>query len=544
MRLSGADNIVLTGFMGTGKSEVGKVLARALGCAFVDVDAAIEKRSGMSISDIFETQGEAVFRRIESEVIGELSRRKRSVIATGGGAVVSADNRAALRAGGIIVCLTASVRTILHRVRGNADRPLLKGEHPEQRIQELLEARRPFYALADIMVATDGKRPEEIVDEIIERVALLSAERKKGQRVMKTIQKVAVKLGSRSYTISIGNGVLDRLGEQMVPFGFSRKIGVISNPTVFKLYGERVMQSLRSSGFEPFSILIPDGEKYKNLKSVETILTRLLEERLDRKACLVALGGGVIGDIAGFVASLYMRGISFVQVPTTLLSQVDSSVGGKTGVNHPLGKNMIGAFYQPRLVWIDTATLRTLPQRELLCGIAEVIKYGIIWDEAFFAFLEQQRLQLLGLDPAVLAEVVKISCSIKAQVVAKDEREGGLRAILNFGHTVGHAIETETSYSRFLHGEAVAIGMAAAARLAHRLKMLDKQSVMRIKTLIADYGLPTDIPEGMDPERLCAHMTIDKKAEAGRVTFVLPERIGSVRIVKDVDISKIKQVLS
>lgn len=543
MRLSGADNIVLTGFMGTGKSEVGKVLARALGYAFVDVDAAIEKREKMSIPAIFETQGEAAFRRVESEVIGELSRKKRSVIATGGGAVVNPDNRASLRAGGIIVCLTASVRTILHRVRGNADRPLLKAENPEQRIQELLEARRPFYEQADIIVSTDGKRPKEIVEDIIERVALLSTERKKGQRAMKTIQKVAVKLGIRSYTISIGNGMLDRLGEQMVSFGFSRKIGVISNPTVFKLYGGQIMQSLRAAGFEPFSLLIPDGEKYKNLKSVETILTRLLEERLDRKACLVALGGGVIGDITGFVASLYMRGINFVQVPTTLLSQVDSSVGGKTGVNHPLGKNMIGAFYQPRMVWIDTATLRTLPQRELLCGIAEVIKYGVIWDEAFFAFLAQKREQLLGLDPAVLAEVVKTSCSIKAQVVAKDEREGGLRAILNFGHTVGHAIETETGYHQFLHGEAVAIGMAVAAQLAYRLKMIDKQSVISIRTLIADYGLPTDIPEGMDPERLCAHMMIDKKAEAGRVTFVLPERIGSVRIMKDVDISAIKRVL-
>lgn len=530
--------------MGTGKSEVGKTLARALGYAFVDVDTEIEKRAGMKISGIFASRGEAEFRGIETDVIRELSRRKRTVIATGGGAVVNPDNRTSLREGGAIVCLTASIKTILHRVRGNKDRPLLTVEDPERRIRELLEARRPFYEQADIMLATDGKRPKEIAEEIIERVAQLSAEQRKGQRGMKAMHKVVVKLGSRSYPIGIGSGILDRLGEQMVPFGFSPKVGVVSNPTVFKLYGERVLQSLRNAGFDPFPLLIPDGEKFKNLKSVETLLTRLLEERLDRKSCLVALGGGVIGDITGFVASLYMRGISFVQAPTTLLAQVDSSVGGKTGVNHPLGKNMIGAFHQPRLVWIDTATLRTLPQRELLCGIAEVIKYGIIWDESFFAFLEQHREALLGLDPAVLAQVVKTSCSIKAQVVAKDEREGGLRAILNYGHTVGHAIETETEYKQFLHGEAVAIGMVIAAELAQRLKLIDKVSVQKIRTLVGAYGLPVDIPAGLDAERLCMHMKIDKKAESGKVTFVLPERIGAVRVVKDVDISAIKRVLS
>lgn len=544
MRLSGADNIVLTGFMGTGKTEVGKTLARVTGYVFVDVDAEIEKRLQMTVSAIFDTHGEAEFRRIETEVLRDLSRRTRSVIATGGGAVTSAENRSLLRSGGVVVCLTASTRTILHRVRGNSDRPLLKAENPALRIQELLEARQPFYDQADVMVSTDGKRPKEIAEEIIERVALLNAERRRGQRVMKVIQKVSVKLGSRSYSIGIGNGMLDSLGEQLIPFGFSRKVGVVSNPTVFRLYGERVMQSLRNVGLEPFSVLIPDGEKYKTLKSVEAILTHLLEERLDRKACLIALGGGVIGDITGFVASVYMRGISFIQVPTTLLSQVDSSVGGKTGVNHPLGKNMIGAFYQPRMVWIDTATLRTLPQRELLCGIAEVIKYGVIWDERFFAFLERKREALLGLDPAVVAEVVKTSCSIKAQVVAKDERESGLRAILNYGHTIGHAIETETCYKQFLHGEAVAIGMVSAAELSQRMKLLDKASVFRIRALIAAYGLPVDVPEGLEAERLGAHMKIDKKAESGKIIFVLPERIGAVRLVKEVDMKLILRVLA
>lgn len=361
---------------------------------------------------------------------------------------------------------------------------------------------------------------------------------------MQSLQKVQVRLGKRSYAITIGGGILSLLGEQLAPLGFSPKIGIVSNPTVFRLYGKTVMQSLRNAGFEPFSVLIPDGEKYKTLKYAEKILTKLLQERLDRKSCLVALGGGVVGDIGGFAASLYMRGISFVQVPTTLLAQVDSSVGGKTGVNHPLGKNMIGSFYQPRLVWIDTETLKTLPRCELLCGIAEVIKYGIIWDERFFAFLEQMREKLLSLNPDVLSSVIKTSCSIKAQVVSKDEREGGLRAILNYGHTVGHAIETETRYQQFLHGEAVAIGMHMEAKLANRLKLCDKSSVIRIRKLIASYGLPADMPEGLDAERLCLHMKIDKKAESGRVVCVLPERIGAVRIEKNIDVKTISAVLS
>ena len=369
-------------------------------------------------------------------------------------------------------------------------------------------------------------------------------ERGEGIKQMRSIQKVMVKLGKRSYAICIGNGILSRIGTELVPFAFSKKIAIVSNPTVFGFYGSEVMRSLRDAGFEPVSIMIPDGERYKSLKYAEKILTKLLQERLDRKSCLVALGGGVVGDITGFAASLYMRGISFVQIPTTLLAQVDSSVGGKTGVNHPLGKNMIGTFYQPRLVWIDTDTLKTLPERELRCGIAEVIKHGIIRDEQFFAFLEQRREALLELDPEVLSRAIKTSCSIKAQVVACDERESGSRAILNFGHTVGHAIETETGYQEFLHGEAVAIGMHIEAKLARRLKILDKASAVRIRNLIFAYGLPVDVPAGLDTQRLCSLMKIDKKAESGKVVFVLPERIGSVKIHKDVDLKAVSAVLS
>ncbi|MFZ5997400.1 MAG: 3-dehydroquinate synthase [Nitrospirota bacterium] len=357
------------------------------------------------------------------------------------------------------------------------------------------------------------------------------------------MEKVHVELGERSYEIVIGRGILSGIGERLAAFGFTRTIAVISNPTVFGLYGGQVRDALSTAGFDSFAVLIPDGEGYKDYFWAYHILTELLEKRLDRNSCLVALGGGVIGDITGFAASLYMRGIHFVQVPTTLLAQVDSSVGGKTGVNHLLGKNMIGTFHQPRLVWIDSATLATLPRRELLCGIAEVIKYGVIWDKEFFDFMERQREAVFALQDDALKTIIKRSCEIKAEVVSGDERESGLRAILNYGHTIGHAIETETGYSKYLHGEAIAIGMHLAARLAVLRGLMSNGEAARIKHLIEAYGLPSTVPEGMSPERLIAHMRIDKKAVAGEMKFILPEGIGTVRIEKGVSAEDIRRVL-
>ncbi|MCX7914425.1 MAG: 3-dehydroquinate synthase [Thermodesulfovibrionales bacterium] len=343
---------------------------------------------------------------------------------------------------------------------------------------------------------------------------------------------VKVLLGNRSYNIFIGCGILSEIGSELLRFNFSQRIVIISNPKVFSLYGSIVVDSLKKVNFEVSSLIIPDGESYKDYFWSYHILSELLSRGLDRNSCLIALGGGVIGDITGFVASVYMRGINFVQIPTTLLSQVDSSVGGKTGVNHPLGKNMIGTFYQPRLVWIDVDTLKTLPMREFLCGMAETIKYGIIWDEDLFKTIEAERLNILGLSQSHIGDVIKRACEIKAHIVSMDEREAGLRSILNFGHTIGHAIETETSYSRFLHGEAVAIGMSLEASLSERMGILDKVSVLRIKSLINSYGLSTELPPDMDLEHLIKHIEIDKKRENGEIKIIIPERIGKVRIKK------------
>jgi 3-dehydroquinate synthase len=344
------------------------------------------------------------------------------------------------------------------------------------------------------------------------------------------MNKIRVELGERSYTIATGSGILKDIGKSLERFDFSKKAAIVSNPTVFDLYGKTLASSLSGSGFEIIEIILPDGEEYKNLSSVERIYEQLLKRRFDRRSVLIALGGGVIGDITGYAASTYMRGIDFIQVPTTLLAQVDSSVGGKTGVNHALGKNMIGTFWQPRLVWVDISALHTLSHRNFLAGIAEIIKYGIIWDSAFFDFIEKKRETLLSLNPDDLIHVIRRSCEIKADVVSRDERESGLRAILNFGHTIGHAIETATGYTTFLHGEAVSIGMHVEAILAHEAGLIDSDEVSRIQHLLKTFGLPTEIPAGIDLTVLFKAMKLDKKAVSGNVKFILPEQIGRVRI--------------
>lgn len=355
-------------------------------------------------------------------------------------------------------------------------------------------------------------------------------------------QKIRVELGERSYNIYIGSGILDGIGNRLRLFNFSRKIAIVSNPTVFNMYGETVSASIRDAGFDLHTVLIPDGEAYKTIESVQQIYDALLRHQLDRSSALIALGGGVIGDIAGFAASTYMRGIAYAQVPTTLLSQVDSSVGGKTGVNHPLGKNMIGTFWQPCIVWIDTDTLGTLPLRELRAGLAEVIKYGIIRDTELFTYLDRQRESILNLESTALSHIIKRSCEIKAEVVSMDERESGLRAILNYGHTIGHALEAVTHFTTFLHGEAVAIGMCLEAKLSQHLGLTSAENVKRIRTLIEAYGLPTSIPHDIDPRDLFSSMCLDKKAIAGKLTFILPEEIGRVVIRKNLDEQKLREL--
>jgi 3-dehydroquinate synthase len=344
------------------------------------------------------------------------------------------------------------------------------------------------------------------------------------------MRTLKLELGERSYPIYIGAGLLDQ-PELITRHISGTRVALVSNDTVAPLYLEKVHAAL--ARFQPLKVILPDGEQYKNLETLNRIFDALLSARCDRHTTVIALGGGVIGDMAGFAAAVYQRGVPFIQIPTTLLSQVDSSVGGKTGVNHALGKNMIGAFYQPRAVIIDTDTLSTLPDRELSAGLAEVIKYGLIRDPGFFTWIEANMDRLLAHDPGALSQAIEISCRHKAEVVAADERESGVRATLNLGHTFGHAIETGMGYGAWLHGEGIAAGMAMAADLSRRLGWLHSADVARIEQLLRRARLPVRAPAQLSPARFLELMAVDKKVLEGRMRLVLLKAIGQAVITDE-----------
>ncbi len=355
---------------------------------------------------------------------------------------------------------------------------------------------------------------------------------------------VPVRLGERSYAIKIGAGLLPRLGAECARLKLGRRSAIITDASVGPLFATTAHESLIAAGFEPLLITIPAGEKAKNLKVVQSCYDQLAAHRLERKSFVVAMGGGVVGDLAGFVAATYLRGIPFVQVPTTLLSQVDSSVGGKVGVNLAAGKNLVGAFYQPKLVLCDLDALKTLPSRQFASGLAEVVKYGIIYDARFFARLERDLPKLIKLEPQALTAVIARCCEIKAQVVGQDETEGGLRAILNFGHTIGHAIENSFGYGKYLHGEAIAIGQVLAAQLSVAGHGLPVAEAIRIEQLLARAGLPVRIRlSATQRKKLLAAMLLDKKVSAGEVKFVLAKSIGTVDFGCRVPQAAIEQTL-
>ncbi len=342
-------------------------------------------------------------------------------------------------------------------------------------------------------------------------------------------EKILVGLEERSYPIWIGDGILNQLGRALQEVDFPKKVAVVTNPSVLAFFGETVLDALSSAGFLVSTLSIPEGEENKNLRTLEGIYDALIEKGFDRASGLVALGGGVVGDIAGFAAATYLRGIPFAQVPTTLLAQVDSSVGGKTAVNHPSGKNMIGAFYQPRHVHIDVSTLETLPEREFAAGMAEVIKYGIIRDAGFFAWLLDQREDLRALNREDLVRAVRKSCQIKANIVELDETESSLRAILNYGHTFGHAVETLSGYGRFRHGEAVSVGMVVASLASAELGLCTREEAFAVRSLLASFDLPVT-PPSFSVEDYLKAMGRDKKVRAGVLRFILNRGIGDCLI--------------
>ncbi|MEF2964350.1 3-dehydroquinate synthase [Paenibacillus sp. M1] len=357
---------------------------------------------------------------------------------------------------------------------------------------------------------------------------------------MRTLQ---VDLGERSYPIYIGGGLLSQAGDYFARHGLSAKspVLIVTDDNVAPLHLKQVEESLRQAGYSTVVKIVPAGEKSKSLDVFEDVMTAAIEGGLDRKSAVVALGGGVVGDLAGFVAASYMRGVPFVQMPTTILAH-DSSVGGKVAVNHRLAKNMIGAFYQPEMVLYDVDTLQTLPEREVRAGLAEVVKHGLIWDEAFTSWCREHTAELLALDPEALGYALTKGCEIKAHVVSRDERENGLRAILNLGHTIGHAIEAIAGYGEYLHGEAISIGMAAAALISVN-RGADRSLYEETTSILRGFGLPTIMPEQLDEDKIIGAMMHDKKFKEQQLVFILPKSIGKVEIVSDVKVEEVRRVI-
>ena len=513
-------NIVLTGFMGTGKTSVGRAAARLLERKFVDMDTEIEARAGKTISRIFAEDGEDAFRQMERDVCRNLSEKQDLVIAAGGGTLIDSRNRELMMKAGKIICLTASAEEIMRRldITDVSKRPLLGPPDLRETVETLLRQRREIYRSFPWQVDT--------TDLTIAQVA---------QRVIEIAETVAipVRYPGGEYEIRIGDGLLNHLGD-LLKGKASSHIAIVTNTVVGPLYSAVAEESLRVAGFDPFTCVIPDGERHKVLATVESLYEKFLTGGLNRAGTVVSLGGGVTGDIAGFAAATFMRGVKFVQVPTSLLGMIDASVGGKTGVDLRQGKNLVGSFKQPSLVLIDPSVLSTLPNKEARNGAAEAIKHGVIADPDLFATLENGSVPFT---PKLIARILKV----KVRIVEQDPYERGQRETLNLGHTVGHAIEQVSKFA-VPHGRAVAIGLVAAAQIAVRLELADHDLVERIETALSTWKLPIKRPPFFTDEIMAA-MVHDKKRKNGRVRFVLPRRIGAVEVVDNVPQELIRSVL-
>jgi 3-dehydroquinate synthase len=509
-------NLVITGFMGTGKSGVGRIVADRLGREFVDSDDLIEARAGCTVPEIFEREGEASFRALEADVCRELSVGHGRVIATGGWTLGPPANRAALEAGGMVVCLHADVPTLLDRLGDPEGRPMLQDDRWQERMQSLLAQRQPTYRSFPFQVDTSRLTKDQIAD----RVLTLWDSFVEGA----VPDALSVMAPGGDYAVLIGEELLDRLGALVGGLGRWTTVALVSDDVVGPLYADQVAASLERAGLNVAQCTMPAGEVHKTLDTVYDLYTQFLAAGLDRGGLVVALGGGVVGDVFGFAAATYMRGLPVVQIPTTLLAMVDSSVGGKTGVDLPAGKNLVGAFKQPALVVIDPATLATLPAADFRAGLAEVAKAGVIGSPELFRRLED--------GDTDLSWIVREAVAVKIDVVEADPYERGRRAVLNLGHTFAHAFERLSDF-QLRHGEAVAMGTASAARLAADLGHCTPDASGRIIALLDHLGLPTTPPD-YGPEAVWEAMTSDKKKQGKQLRFVLPLDIGRVDVFDDI----------
>ena len=550
--MTDGNRIFLIGFSGTGKSAVGRSVARLLGWAFADADELIVERADKSIDRIFADDGEPAFRRLERDIIVEMTTRERVVISTGAGSVMHDDSLGTMLASGLVVALEAHPETIYKRLSSIAEedgaeamvRPMLRSggsDDPLGRIESLKRERQWAYARAHWTVTTDAMSAEQAAHEVVRAWRKLGAAQT-WRDDPDLAATVTVEQGA--YPVFVGWGTLERqLGQRLAESGFTGRAHIICDTNVVHPYGRAAQRSLHAADIEMGLFTFPAGEASKSLETATVLYEWLAEHRVERGDVIIAVGGGVVGDLAGYVAATFLRGIRLVQVPTSLTAMVDSSIGGKTAVDLPVAKNMVGAFHHPMMVLADVSALKTLPERALREGWAEAIKHGFALEAPLVDFYEQHAEALLSLDPELTTEAVARNAAVKARIVTEDEREtSGRRMLLNYGHTIGHGIEAAAGYDAYLHGEAVAIGMTGAARLGMMEGVTSAEIVEHQASLIARFGLPSSYA-GVAPEAIIQAMSRDKKTTAGQVSWVFLEEVGRAVTRKGVPIERVAEVV-
>ncbi len=505
-------NLILTGFMGTGKTTIGQLIARRLNRTFIDTDQWIEERAGKSVAAIFAEDGEDRFRAWEAEACEALSEPQGLIIATGGWTLGPQQNREAMQNGGCVICLRASPEAILSRLSDKADRPLLAGEDRVVKVGDLLKQREDVYRSFAWQIDTTQM---DVAEVMLHALALYGSVSK-----LNDPDTFFLPMGERSSSVLAGAGLLESIGPVLRARGLRGIVALIGDSSVIEHYGHRVYESLTLSGFAVLPLRVPSGEESKTLDMAGVLYEQLVQGGLERSGIIVALGGGVIGDLSGFVAATYLRGVPWVNCATTLLAMVDASIGGKTGVDLPSGKNLVGAFYPPLLTIGDLTVLHTLPQREFQSGMAEVIKAGVIADAELFAMIE--------CGSTDLQEIIRRSIKVKVDIVREDPFENGRRAALNLGHTIGHGVEAASRF-RLRHGEAIGIGLIAEAKIAEWMGLAPAGLSDRLETVVQKVDLPTRFVN-LEADTIVQLMRSDKKKQLGRLKFALPRGIGDVVI--------------
>ena len=541
-------NIYLTGFSGSGKTTVGKQVAAMTGWTYRDTDDEIVAATGRAIEDIFREDGEAAFRKLERSVLESVSQGERQVVSTGGGIVVDERNRRTMEATGIIVCLEARADTIYRRLSGPEEthdeqvvRPLLQDSDPLRRILTLKAERQALYALAHWTVHTDELSITEAASEVV-RARDICSNRANSAPFHDADLAATVRTSSGDYPVWVGWGLSETVGERVKSLIDPGAAYVITDNFVHR-HARTVQMSMEAAGIPSHIFVMESGERHKSLDTLSHIYRWLAERKAERRHLIVAVGGGVVGDVAGYAAATYLRGMPVVQAPTTLVAMMDAAVGGKTAVDLPQGKNLVGAFKQPEFVLADVEALSTLPDRALVSGWAEAIKHALILDEPLLRAFEENVDSISSLEPETASDALRRSVAIKADVVSRDERETlGIRALLNYGHTTAHALEAVTGYERYLHGEAVSIGMMAAADISNRMGMLSDDEVDRQRSVLEAYGLPLKYRDA-DPSSIKEAMSMDKKTVGGRIRWVLLDGIGNAVTRSDVPPEYIDQAL-